>query len=221
VAEIAHAGHLPRGRHHLTREQVAATQRGRMLLAMTEAVAEKGYADTTVADVIARAGTSRETFYQQFANKQDCFLEAADEGAKLLIEKVGTSVEVSDGTPLERFDRLLLTYLQTLDEEPALARTLLIDVFAAGPDAMRRRVAVQRRFAALLVEVLAGDERLAALPDRGFASEAFVGAVSALVTARLIDGQDVISLRGPIREMFAALLGGSLPRRGERRATAG
>ncbi len=216
MTEIANVGQLPRGRHHLTREQVAATQRGRMLLAMTEAVAEKGYADTTVADVIARAGTSRETFYQQFANKQDCFLEAADEGAKLLIETVAAAVEAGGGTAVERFDRLVLTYLQTLDEEPALARTLLIDVFAAGPDAMRRRVAVQRRFAALLVDVLAGQERLGALPDVRFASEAFVGAVSALVTARLIDGQEVMSLHAPIRATFDALLAGSSPRRGGR-----
>src|SRR5438874_801201 len=67
---------LPRGRHNLSREQVETTQRERILTGMVQALAENGYARTTVADVIARSHTSRETFYEHFENKQACFLAA-------------------------------------------------------------------------------------------------------------------------------------------------
>src|SRR6266576_1786673 len=87
---------LPRGRHHLTREQVRASQRGRMLLEMVEAVAAKGYASTSVADVIAGARASRETFYEHFENKQDCFLAAYDEAVLQLTQTMQGALLTSD-----------------------------------------------------------------------------------------------------------------------------
>ena len=69
---------LPRGPHRLAREVVEASQRGRLLDAMARVVAEKGYGAASVADVIARAGVSRQTFYVHFRDKLDCFLAAYD-----------------------------------------------------------------------------------------------------------------------------------------------
>src|SRR2546423_5503381 len=69
---------LPSGRHGLTREEVMASQRARLVDAMVHVVADKGYAATTVADVVERAGVSRRTFYEQFADKEACFLAAYD-----------------------------------------------------------------------------------------------------------------------------------------------
>src|ERR1700679_3296253 len=66
------------GRHHLPREDVARSQRERMLVAMLQSVAELGYATTTVADVVAGAAVSRSTFYAQFADKEACFVAAYD-----------------------------------------------------------------------------------------------------------------------------------------------
>ena len=88
------AEQLPRGRHGIPREEVLASQRGRMLVAMTEAVAERGFAKVTVADVIRRAGVSRETFYQHFSDKDDAFLAALDGAAQLL---AGRLVDVIGG----------------------------------------------------------------------------------------------------------------------------
>ena len=78
VAVQTPARPLPRGRHRLPREEVVSSQRTRMLRGMAEAMMEKGYVNTTVADVIGRAGVSRETFYQQFSSKADCFMSAFD-----------------------------------------------------------------------------------------------------------------------------------------------
>src|SRR3954470_22993998 len=77
---------LPRGRHRLTREEVQTSQRERMLLSMAEAASVKGYAKTTVADVIKRARVSRETFYEHFSDKEDCFLAAYDEAVNHVLE---------------------------------------------------------------------------------------------------------------------------------------
>ncbi len=73
------AGRLPKGPHTLTREQVQASQRQRILDAVLDVVGERGYAAATVADVTTAAGVSRTTFYEQFRNKQDAFLTAYDE----------------------------------------------------------------------------------------------------------------------------------------------
>jgi len=69
-------GKLPSGRHGLPRDVVVRSQRERMVEAMIGVVAEKGYTDATVADIISTAGVSRATFYEQFADKEDCFIAA-------------------------------------------------------------------------------------------------------------------------------------------------
>ena len=69
---------LPHGPHGMGRDAVARHQRARLFGAMIEAVDRQGYKATTVAHVIALAGVSRRAFYEQFANKEDCFLGTYD-----------------------------------------------------------------------------------------------------------------------------------------------
>src|ERR1700721_2340996 len=101
---------LPRGRHGLPREQVLASQRGRMLQAIAEAVADKGYARVTVADVISRAGVSRETFYEQFEDKEAAFPRARGaaparriELQRRVVELVARVLELSPDNPDDAF----------------------------------------------------------------------------------------------------------------------
>ena len=82
------ATRLPSGRHGLTREAVVASQRSRLIDAMAQVVAERGYPATTVADVVERAGVSRRTFYEQFADKEACFLAAYDVGLTAGLEEM-------------------------------------------------------------------------------------------------------------------------------------
>src|SRR5687767_6279952 len=79
---------LPRSPHKTVREEVAASQRGRLLVAMSDVVGEKGYAAATVADVLAKAGVSRRTFYEHFADKEACFLAAYDHGVAAMLAAV-------------------------------------------------------------------------------------------------------------------------------------
>src|SRR3954454_14835880 len=102
---------LPRGRHRLSRDEVVASQRGRMLTAMAEAVAQKGYARTTVADVLSRARVSRETFYEQFADKEDCFLAAYGFAVVALLGSIADAVGDARADPFDRFESALSAYL--------------------------------------------------------------------------------------------------------------
>jgi AcrR family transcriptional regulator len=193
-----------------------ASQRGRLLEAMAEAVAEKGYAPTTVADVIARAGVSRKTFYEHFRDKEDCFLAAYDTGVELLLETL-RSVDVSGLDLLEGARARTRAYLETLASEPAFARTFLIEVAAAGPAALERREAVHDRFAALLREqVEAAREQLPDLPAPP--DEAYLAAVGAtdVVVSRLVArgrGAELPGLEGVVLHIQLSLLvSAGLPR---------
>src|SRR5919197_4804648 len=86
------AGPLPAGRHSLTRDVVLASQRGRLLEAMAQAVAQHGYGATTVAHVVALAGVSRKTFYEHFRDKEDCFLALYDTGIAYLLGRIAETV---------------------------------------------------------------------------------------------------------------------------------
>jgi AcrR family transcriptional regulator len=179
---------LPRGRHAAPPEVVAESQRGRMLAAMAGAVADKGYARTSVADVIERAGVSRKTFYEHFANKEECFLAAYDEGVGLLLAAIDEAVRGAAPDWLAAADAGARCYLDNLAANPAFARTFLIEVLAAGPAALERRTAVHRRFA----EQMAALNTLARLdigelpapPEHAYA--ACVGAINELVATHLL-----------------------------------
>jgi AcrR family transcriptional regulator len=140
---------LPKGPHRLTEAEVQASQRGRMLQAMTDAVGEKGYADAVVADVIRRARVSRAAFYEQFANKEDCFLAAYDIASRMHLEQVLAAAGREDHW-FKQLRAGLETYLASLAASPAFARTFLLEVMAGGPRLLEQRSLVLERYVSLL-----------------------------------------------------------------------
>jgi AcrR family transcriptional regulator len=139
-------GPLPSGRHSLTRETVLASQRGRLLDAMAQAVAEHGYGSTTIAHVVSRAGVSRKTFYDHFSDKNDCFLAMYDTGIGFLLQRVSDTIEGQED-PHSRLVVGLQAVLSILSAEPAFCRAIIVEVHAAGPEALARRRAVVSVFA--------------------------------------------------------------------------
>jgi AcrR family transcriptional regulator len=186
----------------MPREEVVRSQRERLIRALAETMAEKGYARTSVADILRAAGVSRETFYEQFASKQDCFMAAYDSGAALILAGIPASLgEAAD--PLEAFDRGIGAYLDGLASEAAFARLFLVEVFAAGPEAIARRAQAQTLFVDLLSRTLAPRDA-----TERFAIEALVAAISAMVTARLA-ANDIDGLRAlgkPLTALVARAL---------------
>jgi AcrR family transcriptional regulator len=181
---------LPRGPHGLPREEVRESQRGRMLSAIAEAVADKGYNATTVGDVVAGAGVSRKTFYEHFDDKEECFLAAWETGVDRLSDAIVAS-QAGVADPIERIRLGLRAYLGTLASRPAFARTFLIEVVAAGPRAEARRADVHERFATLL-QTLHEQMRLelGTLPDvPSGLFRAAVGAINELVSCHVREGR--------------------------------
>jgi AcrR family transcriptional regulator len=141
------AQHLPKGRHGLSRAFIASNQRERMLDAIANVVAEKGYAATRVADITEYAGVSRKTFYELFTDKEDCFLAAYDAITALLMGRMaGGLAEVADGTWEERVSALLGEFLRFLASEPAFARMCIVEVLGSGPKGLARRDAAIEAF---------------------------------------------------------------------------
>lgn len=140
---------LPRGRHAAARRVVLASQRGRLLEAVAACVADRGYQATSVADVIARAGVSRKTFYEHFADKRDCFLAAWRLSVDALVAEMLESAE-RESEWTARLRAGTRAFLQLLAAEPEAARSFVIGVLGAGEEALEARSAVQRRFADLL-----------------------------------------------------------------------
>ncbi|MBJ7328442.1 MAG: TetR/AcrR family transcriptional regulator [Solirubrobacteraceae bacterium] len=196
MATSADTAPLPRGRHRLSRETVVSSQRRRLVRGMAEAVAEKGYVHTSVAEVLRRARVSRESFYEHFRDKEDCFLAAYDAGVGS-IQRAMREREEGDELEGESLERVIAAYLGVLADDPAFARTCLIEIYAVGPKALERRSVLRGGFVDLVAEMVdAGEE------DR-FACEAFVAAVSSLVTDRVGAGRthELPALRGPIIEL--------------------
>jgi AcrR family transcriptional regulator len=199
---------LPRGPHNLTRDDVLASQRERMIRAMAAAVAEKGYVATTVGDVVAGAGVSRKTFYEHFRDKEDCFLAAFDAGVDDLLAAIVAAEADGPGWKAALRARVR-AYLSTLAEHPHFAHAFLIEVFTAGPRALERRSQVHARFEQLLADLYAQHEPTPPAL-RAETWTAAVGALSEVVVSHLRrrGAADLVTLEDALVEIQVALFAG-------------
>jgi AcrR family transcriptional regulator len=124
---------LPRGRHALAPEEVLRDQRQRLLAAVPGVVAEHGYEAMSVAHIVKAAAVSRNAFYENFADKQECFATAHDAGHKRLFEVVVQPCE-ERATVEERVERSLAAGLNALAAEPDVARLLFVEAPSAGEE---------------------------------------------------------------------------------------
>ncbi|WP_240809592.1 TetR/AcrR family transcriptional regulator [Actinomadura sp. WMMA1423] len=202
---------LPRGRHALSRSEVERLHRDRLCGAMAAAMAEKGFVGTSVEDVLKRARVSRQSFYALFSSKLDCFMAAFDHASVLLrlrlLEAVAQggadSGSADPADPAERFEYVFTAYLEALASEPGYARLFLVEVYAAGPEAVRRRTEVQRELAAGVADLMGVTGESAR-----FACQMIVSAVSSMVTPPVAAG-DMEALRAvgpPVIEHVRLLL---------------
>ncbi|MEA2378269.1 MAG: hypothetical protein QOK00_3158 [Thermoleophilaceae bacterium] len=197
---------LPRGTHGLDRDVVEASQRTRLLEAVGRAVAERGYATATIDDVVGGAGVSKKTFYDHFADKQECFLGAYEAASEELLERVGEAHATQEDW-LERTRAGIRAYLRWLAAEPALARVFLIEVAAAGPQALERRERLRDRYAELMRERLV-DPEASRLPIEIF--HAVVAAVDDVVVRHIREhgAEQLPALEPVLLYLQVALLAG-------------
>jgi AcrR family transcriptional regulator len=139
--------HLPKGRHGLSRAFIASNQRERLLDAIANVVAEKGYAATRVADITEYAGVSRKTFYELFSDKEDCFLAAYDAITALLMDRMARGLSaVASASWEQQVSALLGEFLRFLAAEPAFARMCIVEVLGSGPRGLAKRDAAIEAF---------------------------------------------------------------------------
>jgi AcrR family transcriptional regulator len=203
-------GPLPVGRHSLSRDDVLASQRGRLLNAMAEAVAQHGYGAATVAHVVAGAGVSRKTFYEHFADKESCFLALYDTGIAYVLGRIAEALgeETSDDAPRARVFAGMQAFLAVLSEEPAFSRAIILEVHAAGAQAIARRRATLEAFAQRYEDVnaLARAQDPAVAPLSHDIALAVVGAILELVAIRVADGRtaELPQLAEPLTDFVLA-----------------
>jgi AcrR family transcriptional regulator len=176
---------LPSGRHGLPRETVVRSQRIRLLRAAVEVAASDGYAGMTVSAAIARASVSRKTFYELFADREDCFIAAYE----LVMERALAALEVAfarDAPWGARVRDGLAWALDALARHPDEARVAFVEVLAAGPRALERRDRFVARLALLLAGGLDAAPRGVAVPAP--TPTAVVGGLSELIAAHVRRG---------------------------------
>jgi AcrR family transcriptional regulator len=187
---------------HLTREDVLNSQRGRLMEAMATLVAEKGYAATTIGEVVAHAATSRRTFYLHFQDKEGCFLAAYDAAIQVLVSQMSAAA-AGEGDWLQICRSVMRTYLGLLASEPAFARAFIIEITAAGPDALARRTAAHDQLVAFLQALhhvaRQQDPRLGELPLSAY--QTLVGGINDLIW-RAIDDQRATQLGERVDEIL-------------------
>lgn len=142
---------LPKGRHGLSREEVATSQRTRLLRATVDLGTERGFASLTLTDIVGRAGVARSTFYEYFADKEQCFLAAFDYAAERVLERVLAIGPPPGGDFASRVREYIGRVLELGVEEPGLVRLVAADAETLGPTAAERQRAVRGRLADGLV----------------------------------------------------------------------
>lgn len=189
---------LPPGPHGLPPELVGRNQRERLIAAMAELCAEKGYGETSVAEVAKRAGVSTASFYRQFKDRQECMLASFEELFGRLLEALeGVCEDEEDPAARARLGARLAAELLVADQPSA--RLLSIEVLAAGPCGVRIQHAAIERLASRLRD---SDVDPPAGPDPAWAA---VAAMVSLVGKRLAEGSGATAAE---LEALVALLEG-------------
>lgn len=160
------------------------SRRDRLIAAMAEVVSEEGYRATSVSKVVAAAGVSRNSFYEHFANKEDCFLAAYD----ATVEQVMARVREATGPARSRVEALeagFAAFLGFAAAEPALAWLCVVEVLAAGPRALERRDAAMRAFGSVLEDGHGDADGASRVPP--VLTEVLVGGIYEVIYARILN----------------------------------
>jgi AcrR family transcriptional regulator len=182
----------------------------RLLEGIAAAVDEKGFAETTIADIARHARVSKRTFYEHFDTKQDCLLALYVASSEHSLARIADSIDPTldlDAQIAKTTD----VYFSALQERPAVLRTLLVEILAAGQRGLEMRRQVNRRYAELLRKVIAS-----AKPDgrgrhtlSGAMATAIVGGLNELMR-QAVEGGNFRRLRRlarPAAELLRAVVG--------------
>jgi AcrR family transcriptional regulator len=201
----------PRGRHAPPPEVRLPRQRERLLRAAAEEFAEGGYAGSSSESISRRASMSKATFYEHFANKEDCILALFDQAAEGVARAMRTAAQgVPEREAEARMAAGTRAFLTSLAEHPEFAQTLLVEIIGAGPRAAQRRDQILQSFADRLDAENAEAARRGLIARFASPLDAFavIGACVELVSrqVRLGEPDDVLELAPVIDRLIGGLL---------------
>lgn len=183
--------------------------RARLLEGMAHSVAAKAYAETTVADIVREAGVSKRSFYECFASKDECLIAlyvAASHGAlKVLKESIDPGRDWKT-----QVDHALGAYFACLASNPALLRTLFVEILGLGDPGLQVRRRMNQELADFVVQVVhAGDAHTPQEAARhATLAMAVVGGINELVLQAIEAGRtaDLAGLTQPCSALVRAVL---------------
>jgi AcrR family transcriptional regulator len=205
-----------RGRHAPPPEVRLPRQRERLLRAAALEFAQRGYAGSSSESISRRAAMSKATFYEHFANKEECMLALFARATNVIQEAMAQAARnAPTGDAQERMKAGTRAFLTSLSEHPEFAQTVLVEIIGAGPRAAQYRDQLIQAFADVLdAENAAGARRgligRFASPHDSFA---IVGAITELVSRQVRLGvpADILDLAPVIDRLIAGLLDSGSP----------
>jgi AcrR family transcriptional regulator len=201
---------VPRGRHAPPLEVRLDVQRRRLFLAAAQVFSRQGYAEASAEAISREAGMSKATFYEHFANKEECILALADASAAATRVAVAAAIDTAEEQFEVRARARVRAFLDTVAGFPEMAKVVLIEIVGAGARGAERRDAMLQAFADFLDEEnkraneLYGAPRFASRDD----AYAIVGAIVELASRQLRTGhpKDIRELEPVVERLVSGVL---------------
>ncbi|MGE5336047.1 MAG: TetR/AcrR family transcriptional regulator [Nitrososphaerota archaeon] len=171
----------------VTRTTAHRDQRRRILRAIAELVAKRGYADVTVELIVKRARVSYKTFYKHFSGKEECFMELFDSAVGSTEKSIRARLDEAEGGWPDRVVLALGLWIERIAAEPLVARAVIVEAPTVGPGMLERYERATKAFVPLFREGRELNPRGAELPET--VEDTLSGSVFWSAYQRLIVGE--------------------------------
>ena len=182
--------------------------RRRLLDGLDVSITERGYRDTTVADIVRHARTSKRTFYGEFSSKEDCFVELLRSNNEAMIERIRGSVD-PEADWQQQIRQAVEAYVDHIASRPAITLTWIREAPALGAVAQPLHRLAMSHFTDMLVDLSdsPGFRRANLPPVTRPLALIIVGGLRELTAFYVEDGQDVHGITDPAVTASTAILG--------------
>jgi AcrR family transcriptional regulator len=208
--ETGSSSAAPRGRHAPPLEVRLEVQRTRLLDAAACVFARLGYAEASAEAISREAGMSKATFYEHFANKEECILACFDRARDFVLQEMAKAAGAAGRDSQRRLRAGIAAFLEAVATHPDESQTLLVEIIGAGPKAAERRDAILAAFAQVVMLENAAAADRGAMPRFASSDDAFavVGAIAELASRQVRLGRpaDIRALEPVIERLMLGVL---------------
>jgi AcrR family transcriptional regulator len=182
--------------------------RDRLLDGLAASIGERGYRDTTVADIVRHAKTSKRTFYEQFASKSECLIELLRRNNALLIESIRATVD-PEAAWQDQIRQAAGAYVDHIASRPAITLSWIREAPALGAVAAPLHRLAMEQLTDMLVDLTdsPGFRRAHIPPISRPLALILLGGLRELTALFVEDGRDVRGIVEPAIAASMAILG--------------